>query len=489
MAYHPTIGLEIHIELATATKMFCGCRNDPEETRPNYNVCPVCLGHPGALPTINQEAIESTIKLGLALGGEISGRSRFDRKSYFYPDLPKGYQISQYEHPLVKGGVLNGVHIRRIHLEEDTGRLVHANNGHERGGDKETAGHSQSSLVDFNRAGISLVELVTEPDIQSGAAAVAFGRELQLIIRYLGISSADMERGQMRVEANISISRSATELGTKVEVKNLNSFRAVGDAIEYELKRQAELLDRGERVKQETRGWDEGGGLTKSQRSKEEAHDYRYLPEPDLPELDLSDEKYLNLELLKRELPELPEAKRIRFAGEFHLSAEQAALVVSEPPAARFFEETVSELETENVKRCCMLVFNYLTSDLFGLIKERSGSFATLKITPENFADLVALVEKDELSSRMAKDVLAEMYETGEDPRAVMERRGMRQVHDAGLIETVVEEVIGEAAKAVADYKKGNENSFQFLIGATMKKLRGQGNPEAVKRVLKRLLG
>ena len=280
--YKPVIGLEIHTELKTKTKMFCGCLNDSEEKNPNVNVCPICLAHPGTLPTINGKAVKFVLKLGMALNAQIPEFSKFDRKNYFYPDLPKGYQISQYDKPLVEGGELKGLKITRIHLEEDTGRLLHAQDG-------------KSSLVDFNRAGVPLMELVTEPDIKSGEEAMSFAKELQLIMRYLGISDADMEKGQMRVEANISLAEGGERFGTKVEIKNLNSFKAVGESIDYEIKRQSEVLDKGEKVRQETRGWNEFKGITVSQRSKEEAHDYRYFPEPDLPPLDL---KKMDLEKL-----------------------------------------------------------------------------------------------------------------------------------------------------------------------------------------------
>ena len=288
----PTIGLEIHIELKTKSKMFCPCQNDPHQTLPNINVCPICLGHPGTLPTINKKAVESVILVGLALGGKISPFTKFDRKNYFYPDLPKGYQISQYDEPLVTGGMLNNIRIRRIHLEEDTGTLIH----------DEKSG---SSLVDFNRAGVPLMELVTEPDISSAKEAVQFGEDLQLILRYLGVSDVDMEKGQMRLEANVSLN-----MGTKVEIKNINSFKALFSAIEYEIQRQSELLKKGHKIIQETRGWNDVEQKTFSQRIKEEAHDYRYFPEPDLPPFETS---IFNIELLRKTLPELPKQKLERF--------------------------------------------------------------------------------------------------------------------------------------------------------------------------------
>src|SRR3989344_4934674 len=345
--YKPTIGLEIHAELKTRSKMFCDCRNDPEEKHPNLNVCPICLGHPGTLPVINKKAVEYVLKVGMALGGKPAKKSKFDRKNYFYPDLPKNYQISQYDMPLISGGELRGVRITRVHLEEDAGRLV----------------HEVGSLVDFNRAGVPLMELVTEPDIRSSDEAVLFAKELQLILKYLGASDADMEKGLMRIEANVSVKKEGLNqsrglvgrtgsinepvLGTKVEVKNINSFKAVHDAIEYEIKRQVELLEKGEKIKQETRGWDDVKGITKAQRSKEEAHDYRYFPEPDLPQLDLTPSTDgFDLEKLKLEIPELPEEKRRRFEKEYLLSPEQTETLAIEPALADFFEAAVSEAKT-----------------------------------------------------------------------------------------------------------------------------------------------
>ncbi len=490
MEYLATIGLEIHIEPKTKTKMFCGCPNDPFASKPNENVCPICLAHPGTLPTINKKAVEATLKLGLALNGKITDKSYFDRKSYFYPDLPKGYQISQYKNPLVEGGMLKGVRVTRIHLEEDTGKIIHLTP------DKVTTDKmSNVSLIDFNRAGVPLMELVTEPDIQSGVEAMNFAKELQLILRYLGISDADMEKGEMRIEANISIAPSrniniskSRKLGTKVEVKNLNSFKIVGDAIDYEIQRQEKLLESGERVAQETRGWDEKNQKTVSQRSKEEAEDYRYFPEPDLPELDPTNPTFIDVEQLYRELPELPEAKRARFKSEYGLNDKQADMLVSEPRAAQFYEEAVSECKTEDMKKCNILIYNYLTSDLFGMMKDQGVSFDDIKINPENFADLAALVAKGELSSRMAKDILLKMAETGEDPRAIMEREGIEQVSDESAIGEVVKKFLEKNKKAVADYKSGNEKTLKFLIGQTMKELKGQGSPERIQEILKKEL-
>ncbi|MGC9611062.1 MAG: Asp-tRNA(Asn)/Glu-tRNA(Gln) amidotransferase subunit GatB [Minisyncoccia bacterium] len=469
----PTIGLEIHAELKTKTKMFCGCKNDGNERRPNANVCPICLGHPGTLPTINKKAVESVIKVGLALGGKIPEKSFFDRKSYFYPDLPKGYQISQYEHPLVLGGVLNGVRITRIHLEEDAGRLNHA--------------EDNFSLVDFNRAGVPLMELVTEPDIKNAEEATAFAQELQLVLRYLGASDADMEKGQMRIEANVSIApKDAKELGIKVEVKNINSFKAVHDAIEYEIKRQEKILSEGKKVVQETRGWNDQKFITESQRIKEEVNDYRYFPEPDLPPLDLK--TAFDLEKLKAEIPELPEAKRRRFGEEFGLDMKLVEVIIAEKSWADYFEEAVSELQSEIKNADIQLLANYFTSDLKSLIKSKGINVNELKITPENFADIIVLIQNGELSSRLAKDLLLKMFETGEDPRVLIESGGMQLMSDEDELGQIIDEVLSANEKSVADFKKGKLNALQFLLGQVMAKTKGKADPNVAKKILEEKL-
>ncbi|MDO8556900.1 MAG: Asp-tRNA(Asn)/Glu-tRNA(Gln) amidotransferase subunit GatB [Candidatus Jorgensenbacteria bacterium] len=468
--YIPTIGLEIHVELRTNTKMFCQCKNATEETGPNVNVCPICLAHPGALPVANRAAIESVIRLGYALHGKIAERSHFDRKSYFYPDLPKGYQISQYEAPLVSGGMLKDVRITRVHLEEDTARLAHVN------GD---------TLVDYNRAGVPLMELVTEPDIKNAEEATAFAKELQLILRYLRISDADMEKGQMRVEANISVSKKSGELGTKVEVKNLNSFRAVHDAIKHELERQEALLESGGKVIQETRGWDDKNGVTKSQRSKESAHDYRYFPEPDLPEMDLSE---LDLPALKESVPELPEEKRSRLVSSYGISREDAEVLITDKPFADYFEQAVSELKEYEPKADTQTLYNYLTSDLQGIIKEKSISISDVKILPPHLARLVAFIAQGKLSSRLAKDMLPKMFETGIDPEELMKDSGVAIISDEKKLKEIVLDIIEKNPKVVEDYKKGKGNALQFLIGQGMAKTKGQADPAKLQELLKKEL-
>ena len=489
MSYRPTIGLEVHAELKTKTKMFCDCLNDSEEKHPNLNVCAVCLGHPGALPTINQKAVEAVLKAGIALNGDTPQFSKFDRKNYFYPDLPKGYQISQYDLPLVFGGVLKGVCLRRIHLEEDTGRLVHEL-GSKNNELRDTSGHNpkfiihNSSFVDFNRAGVPLMELVTEPDIKNAEEAMDFAKELQLILRYLGVSDADMEKGQMRIEANVSISNN-DKMGTKVEVKNINSFKAVQDAIEYEIQRQEELLKSGQKVVQETRGWNENKKSTVSQRLKEEAHDYRYFPEPDLPPLDLSK---FDWQALKLAIPELPHIKRLRFVKEYNLSPEQAEILAADRNTAKYFEESASELKSESAAADYQLLYNYLISDFRGLLAEKGLLFSDVKVNPENFADLIVLIVAKRVSSRTAKDILKKMLETGLDPAQILKEENLEQISGESELEIIVQSAIQENPAAVADYKKGKAQAIQFLVGKAMAKLRGRGNPEVLQQLFKKFL-
>ena len=482
MKYIPTIGLEVHAELKTATKMFCRCPNISDEKSPNQNVCPICLGHPGTMPSANIEAIKAILKLGIALGGEIPATSQFDRKSYFYPDLPKGYQISQYEHPFVKGGALAGIKLRRIHLEEDAGKLMHLPAG--------------ETLCDYNRAGVPLMELVTEPDIQSGEEAAKFTKELQLVLRYLGISSADMEKGEMRLEANISVRpANVSQLGVKVEVKNLNSFSFMIKAIDYEIKRQIEAIEKGENIIQETRGWDNAQLITFSQRSKEQAHDYRYLPEPDIPLYDLTDKSFINFDELRASIPEMPVDKRKRFMKEFGVTEAAAVVFAEDRSLAEYYEETASEIMAENIteaekRRGLQIAANYIIADMRGAINSIGINISVFKerVTPENMADLIILIIKGELSSRMAKDMLLEMYQSGADPRKIIREKGIVQITDEAIIIEVIKEVITANPKAVVDYHKGKENAFQFLFGQTMLKLKGQGSPEAIRGSLKKRL-
>jgi len=478
MKFIPIIGLEIHVELKTKSKMFCFCKNDPDEKHPNINICPVCLGHPGTLPVINREAVRKTIKTGLALNCEISRHTFFERKNYFYPDLPKGYQISQYSTPICKNGFLEidgkKIRIRRVHLEEDTGRLIH---------------EKDYSLVDFNRAGVPLMELVTEPDIESPKEARKFAEELQLILRYLDVSDADMEKGQMRVEANISLSSKKGVLGTKVEIKNLNSFKAVEKALEYEIERQRKILESGKKVIQETRGWDPAREITFSQREKEEAQDYRYFPEPDLPPLEITQEM---VDEIRAEIPELPRQKRERFKKEYNLDEKSIEIFVKNKDFGEYFEKVVSEftpnLPKEKLLRLIKLATNYLTTDLLGLLKGASVSGEDFLITPENFAEFIELIDEGKISSKIAKIVLEEMFKTGADPSHIIEEKGLVLITDEAEIEKIVYQVISENQKAVSDFKKGKENALEFLIGQVMRKTKGKANPKIAKEILTRIL-
>lgn len=472
----PTIGLEIHAELKTKTKMFCSCLNEFEAEYPNTNICPICLGHPGTLPVVNKEAIDSVIKIGLALGGKISKNSRFDRKSYFYPDLPKGYQISQYELPLVEGGELANIKIRRIHIEEDTGSLLHTE-------DKE----NNYSLVDFNRSGLPLMELVTEPDINSSDEAVRFAKQLQLILRYLEISDADMEKGQMRIEVNISLkTERSKELGSKVEVKNINSFKSVYGAIEFEMERQRKILESGNQVSQETRGWNSEKGITETQRLKESAHDYRYFPEPDIPPLNL---EIFDLEELKRSLPELPDEKIKRLENDFGLKKEEAEIVVESRDSADYFEKSAKELislggNKEDVK----ILYNYFSSDLRGIMADGKIDFKRLKMPPSSLAKITFLIKERKLSSRLAKDVLLRAFQGEKDPEQIIKEEKIEILSGEDQLAGMIEEVIEKNPKAISDYQKGQENAIEFLFGMVMKESRGSASPVILRRLLKERL-
>lgn len=478
MPYKPTIGLEIHAELLTQTKMFCDCDNNPSEINPNVNICPICLGHPGTLPKINKGAVDAVIKTGLALHCEINRFSKFDRKNYFYPDLPKAYQISQYDKPLCLGGYLilpssgKKIRVTRIHLEEDAGRLAHAVDG-------------KHSLVDFNRAGVPLMELVTEPDISNADEAVEFAREFQLILRYLGVSDADMEKGQMRVEVNISISKEGEPLGTKAEIKNLNSFRAVSGTIKYEIDRQEQDLKKGEKIKQETRGWDDSKQKTISQRSKEEAHDYRYFPEPDLPPMNFSDEY---IEAIRNSISELPDQRRVRYSNDYNLSGTQVELLVNNPELSDFFEKSVSELKAINPQGNPEMIYNYLSTDIKGIEADKGMTLLQSKLIPEHLAHLVSLLTLGKISSRVAKDVLLNSFETGQDPEDAIKEGGLSQVSDESELENVVKEIIDKNDKVCQDYKNGKENALQFLVGQVMAKTKGRANPEVVREMLRKII-
>lgn len=484
MPYETTIGLEIHAELLTKTKMFCSCLNESEEKQPNKNICSVCMGHPGTLPVINIEALRKVLKVGLSLNSNISSYSKFDRKNYFYPDLPKGYQISQYDNPLCKDGKLKlflsdeenenqkEIKITRVHLEEDTARLIHPKDG-------------KSTLIDFNRAGVPLMELVTEPVIHNGKEARLFCQGLQILLKDLDVSEAEMEKGQMRCEVNISLKPiGQRELGTKVEIKNLNSFKAVEKAIEYEIKRQTEVLEKGEKVIQETRGWDPIKEVTYPQRTKEEAQDYRYFPEPDLPPLNVY--KLFNFEELKKELKELPWLKKERIIKEYDLSLKEADILLKDSKVLEILEETIKILKTKNldIKKATNLAKNYLLTDILGIKEKEKLTYQEIKITPLNFSKIIENIVQNKISSRVAKDILLEIIKTGQDPEKLITERSLETISDIDLINPIIEEVIKNNPKAVEDYKKGKETAIQFLVGQAMAKLKGAADPKELVKIM-----
>lgn len=469
--YRPTVGLEIHAELKTKTKMFCDCANNPDEVRPNVNVCPVCMAHPGTLPVINKEALRHILRVGAAVGGLRADFSEFDRKSYFYPDIPKGYQISQYKYPLISGGELASIALTRIHLEEDTARSTHA-----RG----------KSIVDFNRAGIPLMELVTEPVISDAETAGSFARELQLLLRTLGAGEANLEKGEMRMEANVSVSNEEGTFGTKVEVKNINSFRSVERAIAFEIDRQIALIESGGKVIQETRGWDETKQQTFHQRFKEGSADYRYFPEPDLPKLSLSEIPEFSQETICNSLPELPWERRERYEKKYSLKKSDTSYLSATPERAEFFDAVANALENDSA--LVVSAANYIVSDLAGIFaKKGSEDFSSLDTNA--FAKLIRLVNSGDLSSRGAKDTLTLLIENGGDPEQIATEHGLIQVHDAGVLGRIVDSVLATETKAVGEYKAGKQAALQYLIGKTMKESKGAGNPESIRAILVERLG
>lgn len=465
MSYVPTIGLEVHAELKTKSKMFCGCKNDPHEGEPNAYTCPVCLAHPGSLPVPNEAAIKNVILFGQAVGSKIATYSEFDRKNYFYPDIPKAYQISQYAYPFLEGGELLDVALTRVHLEEDTARSVH---------DK-----GDYSLVDFNRAGVPLMELVTEPVIHDAKTAGAFARELQLLLRTLNISDANMERGEMRVEANISVSADPDTLGTKVEVKNLNSFRSVEGAIEFEIKRQIKLLEEGKEVVQETRGWDEVNLRTFTQRVKETAKDYRYFPDPDLPKMQIS------ASLVSEIMPKLPNEKRISYQN-LGLAREAVELIISSKETDTFFAALLATPIGTNTD-AMKLAGNYLTSDIVSILAS-NPELRLDAIKPEYFAELIEMLVKKEINSRIGKDLLVELFGAAESPRTLATTRNLLQISDASAFDSIVAEIIAANPAVVAEYKGGKESVIQFFVGQGMKATRGSANPELLLQSFKRAL-
>ncbi len=464
--YKATIGLEIHAELKTQTKMFCSCKNDPDEERPNSNICEICTAQPGTLPVLNKKAIEHVLKVGLACGSKIADFTEWDRKNYFYPDIPKGYQITQFKYPLVLSGSIKGVELTRIHLEEDTGSSTH------------DAG--AFSLVNFNRAGVPLMELVTEPVIHSGKQAADFAKELQLLLQYMGAGDANMEKGEMRVEANISVS-DTDKFGTKVEIKNLNSFRTVERAVAYEIERQIDAIEKGEKVIQETRGWDEAKQKTYSQRIKEDSHDYRYFPDPDLPKMMISE--VFDLKGLKESLPELPWEKREKYLKSYEIKEQDADFFVNNIESGKFFEDVISGFGGN--KDLIKLASNYTSSDLVGFMSKNS----TLKNpAPDKFAKIIVMVSEGKLSSRTAKDLIERLLKDNIDPEEVANKEGLIQKNDESAVKELAQKLISENPKVVADYKAGKEMALMFFVGQVMKATKGSSNPQVIKKVLVELL-
>ncbi|HLF09499.1 MAG TPA: Asp-tRNA(Asn)/Glu-tRNA(Gln) amidotransferase subunit GatB [Dehalococcoidia bacterium] len=482
--YETVIGLEVHSQLLTRTKMFCGCDAAYVGDAPNTHVCPVCLGLPGSLPVINRQAVEFTVMTGLALHCSINEHSKFDRKNYPYPDLMKGYQISQYDAPFCTNGWLEidlegevkRIGVNRVHLEEDTAKLFH----------RVSPWGDQYALVDVNRSGVPLMEIVSEPDLRSPAEARAYGLKLRQILRYLGVSEADMEKGNMRFDTNVSIRPvGSSELGAKVEVKNINSFRSVIRALEYEVQRQGALLDEGGRIPQETRGWVEDRGVTVSQRSKESAHDYRYFPEPDLPPMHLEPTWVSEV---RARLPELPEARRRRFAADYGLPPYDADLLTSTRAQADFFEACLSTSAGGDLRDRAKAVANWLLGDLAHLLHEAGLDVEQSPVTPSQLNALQDLVEASTINLNTAREVFAQVFSTGQDPKRIVEERGLLQISDRDQLASTVARIIEGAPQAVTDYRAGKSQAFTYLVGQVMKETRGRANPALVNALLKEQL-
>ncbi len=475
-SYIPVIGLEVHAELQTRSKMFCACPVvDSTQAPPNTTVCPVCAGMPGVLPVVNQRAVEYALRVALALDCRVNRTSIFARKNYFYPDLPKGYQISQYEYPLAEEGVLRvqttegvqAIRIRRVHLEEDTGKLTHVQDGEE-----------CYSLVDLNRAGVPLLEIVSEPDMHSLEAVRAYATSLRAVLIYLGVNSGDMSKGVMRFEANVSLRRADQEkLGTRVEIKNLNSFRTMERAIAYEIERQSALLDAGQAVRQETLGWDEAIGATYTQRGKEEAHDYRYFPEPDLPPLIVEQDW---VKAVRATLPELPQARAQRFREEYALPPALAALLVEESTVAEYFEQTVAAAQGVPALEAA----NWISGPLFNWLKNNTAKIEAIRVRPEDLAGLLAQVQKKTVNQNTARTVLVEMLESGQSAEDIIAAKGLQQIDNREALANLVQSVLAENPQELENYLAGKETLANWFFGQVMRKAGGKANPETLQKEL-----
>jgi aspartyl-tRNA(Asn)/glutamyl-tRNA(Gln) amidotransferase subunit B len=483
--YEAIIGLETHCQLNTKSKIFCTCPTT-FDSPPNTNVCPVCLGYPGVLPVLNEEVLASAVKLGLAIEGQIAPYSKFDRKQYFYPDLPKNYQISQFDLPIVEHGRLEielvdkktkevsrkTIGITRLHMEEDAGKLVHA-------GSERLSG-STHSLVDFNRTGVPLLEIVSEPDLRTGQEAAEYATELRRLVRYLGIGDGNMQEGSLRCDVNISVrKKGATKFGTKVEIKNMNSFSAIQKAIEYEIERQIEAIENGEAIVQETRLWEEGSQRTISMRKKEGSSDYRYFPEPDLPPLEVSAEQ---LEHWKTQLPELPAKKRLRYEEEFGLSAYDARVLTDDRTVASYFETAVSH--GGNAK----LVANWISQDIAAYLNNNKLTIDEIALKAESLADLVKLIENGTISGKIAKEILPELLTEGGSPQELVAQKGLIQISDTSAIETLIDEIIAAHPGELEKYRSGKTNLKGFFVGQVMKKSSGKADPKLTNQLLDKKL-
>jgi aspartyl-tRNA(Asn)/glutamyl-tRNA(Gln) amidotransferase subunit B len=476
LEFKPVIGLEVHAELLTSSKMFCGCEVvDSISAEPNTAVCEICTGMPGTLPVINKRAVEYALRVALALDCEIAETSVFARKNYFYPDLPKGFQISQYELPLAYNGSLlidtekgeKRIRIRRVHIEEDTGKLSH---------------RPEFSLVDYNRSGVPLLEIVSEPDLNSLEEVKSYATSLRSLLRYLKVNSGDMEKGVIRFEANVSVRPVESDiLGTRTEIKNLNSFRSMVRAVDYEIERQSQIIADGGKVIQETVGWDESSGVTVSQRGKEEAHDYRYFPEPDLPPLHL-DPSWINE--IRSSLPELPHEKMNRFTSQYHLTPYTSSVLTAERDVADYYEKAVASAPEISANK----IANWLSSDFFGLLNEKGISVDQSKVTPENLAELVRLVETGEINASSGKMVLEYMFDSGEKAASIVSQQGLKQITDPEIIRRFVEDVLSSHPEQVNQYLEGKHTLQQWFFGQVMRAAGGKADPSILQPILNQSL-